>query len=138
MHDRQNIRIHERLAAGDSDLLGGVVPGADLIQEDPNLIVCEVNKPIVLRAGLDVAVFARDIAEGAGVEPKGFQCTQGDACARLSLGGKSRIGKRSGRQLGLCIVGHVCHESGLRFQREVNGRVWFLSFSLCSPLTKRA
>ena len=89
--------------------------GADLFQENVYLIPRQVNKPIVLWAGLDVAVFAGDIAESAGVKPKGLQRAQGDLSTRLSLGGKRRVGKRRSGQFGCRMVGHVSQEYGQSF-----------------------
>ena len=80
----EDVGIHEGLAAGEADFPRGQSFARDLIEEGSDLGARHVDEPVVLRARLDVAIAAFDVAEAAGVDPQRAQRLQGDEGAGLA------------------------------------------------------
>src|SRR5262249_6015588 len=77
----EELRIHERLAAGEPDLFRAPAVALDLVEIRGDFVAREIEEPIVPRARFYVAVLAGDVAERSGVEPKRLQAPRRDTRA---------------------------------------------------------
>lgn len=68
-----DLRVHERLAAGKPDLACTASVALDRIEIGPDFFKRDVGKAVVTRGRLDIAVSAGDIAERSRVELKRIQ-----------------------------------------------------------------
>src|SRR5262249_6197792 len=91
LENRDELRIEEWLAAGESDFFRTPTVPFDLVEINRDLAPLEIDQPVVLRARFDVAVAAGDIAKRSGIEPKSFQPLEHDARARLAVGREKRV-----------------------------------------------
>ena len=94
----EHVRIHERLAPGEADLVCAHPVDFDLVEEAGDVLRRDIDQRIVGRAALDVAAGAGEIAQGSGVEPQRFERGQRNMRARLALGRHLGIGKFLDRQ----------------------------------------
>ncbi len=60
-HDRDDIRVHERLAACNANFLGRQFFAGDFIQICHNFGMGQVHKCIIFRRGLNVAIHASQV-----------------------------------------------------------------------------
>ena len=88
---RRQLRVHERLAAGEADLLDGQAVAGNLVEVAAHVIEVDVGQAVVVRPRFHVAVAATQIAQAAGVEPKRRQPRQRHHGAALALGGDVRF-----------------------------------------------
>ncbi len=107
IEDRDHVRVHERLAAGERDLAGGQLAISDLIEIRGDLGERQIHQCVVARRAFDIAALAGQVAQGAGVEPERLQRGHRDAGARLALGGDQRIA-----ELGRIERGRVGNREG--------------------------
>ena len=88
---RRQLRVHERLAAGEADLLDGQAVVGDLVEVAAHVVEADVGQAVVVRSRFHVAVAATQIAQAAGVEPERRQPRQRHHGAALALGGDVRF-----------------------------------------------
>jgi hypothetical protein len=111
-HHARDVRVHERLAAGEADLARAQPQRLDLVEQTCGVSGREIAQTIVLRPRLDVAVEAFDVAQRAGVDPQRIEPRQPDRRPGLALGGDVGIPElvRQGRKVGAVrFVRNVCH-----------------------------
>ena len=87
LHHAGQVRVHERLAAGEADLLGAEAECGDFIQIGARFGAVDVRETVVARTRLDVAVGTGEVAQRAGVEPQRAQLAEGHGGAALAFGG---------------------------------------------------
>src|SRR5262249_16049602 len=75
----------------EADLFGAETVAFDLVKVLCDFRVRQVDEAVICWRRLDIAVAARQVAQGPGVEPQGPQPLQGDDGSRLSFGGDARI-----------------------------------------------
>ena len=97
---REEMRVHERLAAGEADLARAEPEGRDFVEIGSYLSRRDVDEPIVVRTRFDIAVLAGDVAERAGIDPKRLQPLERDGCPPLARGSPVRICELARRALG--------------------------------------
>ena len=85
--------VHERLAAGESDLAHRPAARRDLIEKIAHLRLAEIDQPVILGGTLDIAVDAGDVAQRSGVEPQRPRSRQRHPRAGLAVGGNAGIEK---------------------------------------------
>ena len=102
-----HIRVHEGLAPGKGDFRRAELQCLDLVEIARRLVARDVGKPVLGRAGMNVAMRAFDIAERARVDPQRLQPSETDRGAALLLGRHIRMGKFLAGQ----IVGFHSHAS---------------------------
>jgi hypothetical protein len=102
---RRQVRVHERIAAGEADLLGAEAKQRRLVEIFADFGRREIDEAVVPGRGFDIAVAAGQVAQGSGVEPQGAQLPQRDRRPLFALGRDARVAKlcrvertRSGRR----------------------------------------
>jgi hypothetical protein len=90
---RRQVRVHERLAAGEADLGRRQPELGDLVIELERVGEREIGQLVIAGRGLDIAVGAGDVAQRAGVDPQGLERHERHARPGLAL-------RRSGRARG--------------------------------------
>jgi hypothetical protein len=112
-HHPRDVRVHERLAAGEADLARAQPQRLDLVEQARSVPGLEIAQPIVLRSRLDVAVEALDVAQRAGVDPQRIEPRQADGRPGLALGGDvgiPELGRKGRKVRAIRLVGNVCHD----------------------------
>ena len=92
-HDRQNVRAHEGLTAGNADLFCALTQGVDLIKKWHHVAKRQIDEVIIGRRAFYVAVAALNIAERARVKPQRFEAAPVHRPTGLPLRRDERVAK---------------------------------------------
>ena len=84
IEDLREMRVHERLAAGEADQPGAEPQRRDLVEVLRHVGGAQINQPVIARRGFDIAVAAGQIAQRAGIEPQRVQRFERDLGARFA------------------------------------------------------
>jgi hypothetical protein len=85
------VAVHERFAAGETDLAHRQGVAVDLVQIAFQIRERQIGQRVIGRRAFDIAIDAGEVAQRAGVEPERGQCLQRDAGTGLTLGGDARV-----------------------------------------------
>ncbi len=88
---RQRVAVHERLTAGKADFARAQSQFADFVVQRQGIAERKILEPVVARRRLDIAIGACDVAQRAGVDPKGRKPAQADLGPRLAAGRDNRV-----------------------------------------------